>query len=128
MRSFCFEGGHLQALHKVSISGTASMKSHHYDLLNLVVPTGPTVSLLFTPLFMLFPNVHPESVLCPEVITVTVQSVSHTVHIRAILSNWPLPTPLSQDGLQAPQNCRCPSTPAWLSPYSDDLFLKQCTS
>lgn len=85
MRSFCFEGGHLQALHKVSISGTASMKSQHYNLLNLAVPTGPTVSLLFTPLFMLFPNVHPESVLCPEVITVTVQSVSHTVHIQAIL-------------------------------------------
>lgn len=100
---------------KFSISRIASMKSHRYSPLKLVVPTGPTASLLFTPLLMLFPNVRPESVLCSRVGTVPVQPVSHGSH-RAIFSNWPLPTPLPQGGLQAPHNDGCPPHPAWLSP------------
>lgn len=112
---------------KFSISRIASMKSHRYSPLKLVVPTGPTASLLFTPLLMLFPNVRPESVLCSRVGTVPVQPVSHGSH-RAIFSNWPLPTPLPQGGLQAPHNDGCPPHPAWLSPRSDNLFLRQCTS
>lgn len=85
------EWRHLQAEHKVSVSGTASIKLHHDNRLNLVVRMGRAISLLSIPLIMLFLNVQ-KAFFAHHFANCYCSLHVQVVHIQVVFLGWLLLT------------------------------------